>query len=1161
MSSTPDDTQRSRDELILELRELRDRLSRQPGEASSSSVGATAPASLGAAIESVRGAPLGDARSARILVVEDDETTRRCLAELLGEHWQVETAAHGGAALDAIRLNAPDLLLTDVLMPGVSGLEVLKAVRANPLTAMIPVILLSGQGEEESQIAGFEAGADDYIHKPFSPAQLLARVAANLRLSRQRQEAIEMYRSAEARLALLAEASEALMSSLRSEAVLPGILELSKRLISADGFAVWRLQASGEWKAVTSWGVSANYLEAAGRASGESLPAPETPLVLEDPVQEPTLDCRSEAREAEGIVSMLVLPMRLRGEIQATLAFYYRERHKFSEVEMRLANALASLASTALGAAEAHEQQVRLREEAEEASRALRDSQQRYQELVDVLDGIVWEADPETFEFRLVSKQAERLLGYPCEQWLTERGFWLSRVHAADRDWVWQFCQQELAVRNYYQLEYRMIAADGRVVWLRDFVSVTEGAGGRRQVSGVKVDVTGRKETEGALRKNQELLRTVTDAMPALIAYVGHDRVFRFSNLAYQEWFGWPVDEINGRTMAEVFGPDMELIEPHIRRVLAGNPVRFETWLPHGRGGGRRYVEGTYLPHLSASGHVEGFFALIIDLTQRKRDEQEKEALAAQIGAHRRRLIDIISNVPGVVWEAWGQPDSASQRIDFISPYAEKMLGHSVEEWLATPNFWLTVVHPDDRERAAREAAAIFASGQGGVSSFRWVGRDGRILWVEAHSVVIVDDKGKPAGMRGVTMDITERLVSQQRIARLNDDLQLRIVELQTLLDVIPAGIAFAEDPGCESIFANRWFSSLLGVPQSMKLQKDASGVSKLPFRAFQEGREIPSSEWPMLKSAATAELLRDVELDVICPDGREVRLLCSAAPISDAQGRVRGSVGAFLDISERRRIEETVLRLNQTLEERVKERTAALQETKDQMEAFCYSVSHDLRAPLRAMQGFTAALIEDYGELLDRVGRDYADRVRLAAQRMDLLILDLLEYSRLGRMELAMADANLESLVRNALEELAPEIERTRAEISVDRINARVFVNETVMGQVLINLIGNSLKFVAAGVVPSIRITSETRQRWVRLSIRDNGIGIAKEHHERIFRVFERLHGLDVYPGTGIGLAIVRKGVERMGGRVGLESAEGQGSCFWIELRKVFARGASVSS
>lgn len=141
-------------------------------------------------------------------------------------------------------------------------------------------------------------------------------------------------------------------------------------------------------------------------------------------------------------------------------------------------------------------------------------------------------------------------------------------------------------------------------------------------------------------------------------------------------------------------------------------------------------------------------------ISERKKAEADRAQLGSELELHRRRIEDIVAHVPGVVWEAWGKPDADSQRIDFVSGHVEKMLGYSVQEWLSTPNFWLSVVHPDDKERAAAEAMAIFASGKGGSSRFRWMHKDGHEVWVEAQSIVVCDESG-PIGMRGVTMDIT----------------------------------------------------------------------------------------------------------------------------------------------------------------------------------------------------------------------------------------------------------------------------------------------------------------------------------------------------------------------------------------------------------------------
>ena len=225
------------------------------------------------------------------------------------------------------------------------------------------------------------------------------------------------------------------------------------------------------------------------------------------------------------------------------------------------------------------------------------------------------------------------------------------------------------------------------------------------------------------------------------------------------------------------------------------------------------------------------------------------------------------------------------------------------------------------------------------------------------------------------------------------------------------------------------------------------------------------------------------------------------------------------------------------------------LKRSNDELEGMCYSIAHDLRAPLRAMRGFTSALIEDYNGLLDHAGQNYTKRIDESAGRMDELIQDLLDYGKLGHAELPIAIVSLEDIAKDILEPLSEEISKKQATIEIKNPLPRVLANRTILQQVLMNLVSNSLKFVALGVPPKITIAAEIRGDKVRVSVRDNGIGIDPIHHKRIFGVFERLHSYESYPGTGIGLAIVRKGIERMGGSIGLESDVDKGSCFWFEL------------
>jgi signal transduction histidine kinase len=202
----------------------------------------------------------------------------------------------------------------------------------------------------------------------------------------------------------------------------------------------------------------------------------------------------------------------------------------------------------------------------------------------------------------------------------------------------------------------------------------------------------------------------------------------------------------------------------------------------------------------------------------------------------------------------------------------------------------------------------------------------------------------------------------------------------------------------------------------------------------------------------------------------------------------------------------------------------------------------------LRAIQGFSPALAEDQAERLDAEGREYVERVVRAAARLDLLIQDLLAYSRLSRAEFVLSRVDLDLAVRDALSQLDAELAAHGANVDVVEPLPAVRAHRGTLVQVLVNLVGNAAKFVAPGTSPRVRISAERRGRHVRCFIDDNGIGVAREHRERIFRVFERLHGIEAYPGTGIGLAIVRKGLERMGGSAGCDDHDG-GSRFWIEL------------
>jgi PAS domain S-box-containing protein len=279
-----------------------------------------------------------------------------------------------------------------------------------------------------------------------------------------------------------------------------------------------------------------------------------------------------------------------------------------------------------------------------------------------------------------------------------------------------------------------------------------------------------------------------------------------------------------------------------------------------------------------------------------------------------------------------------------------------------------------------------------------------------------------------------------------------------------------------------------------------------------------------------------------------------SAAAFGEEAMEVTREAGDQLAVAiEQAKMRADLHRHAEDLEARVAQRTQALQDVNAELNSFAYSVSHDLRTPLRSMQGFAEALLEDYGNRLDETGHDYAKRIVAASRRMDQLIQDLLTYSRLSRAELELQPVALDPLLKGVAIQVEEQAQAATPErlptIEVLEPLPIVVGHRGVLTQVFVNLLTNATKFVAPEVTPHVTVSAETRQDRVRVTVADNGIGIAEEHQERIFRVFERLHRLDAYPGTGIGLAIVRKGIDRLGGRSGVDSSPGQGSCFWVEL------------
>ena len=424
---------------------------------------------------------------------------------------------------------------------------------------------------------------------------------------------------------------------------------------------------------------------------------------------------------------------------------------------------------------------------------------------------------------------------------------------------------------------------------------------------------------------------------------------------------------------------------------------------------------------------------------------------------------------------------------------------------------------------------------------------DGRRIWFTPYPTPLRDAEGRVVGGINMLVDITER-------KQADDALRQSEERYRTLFNLGPVAVYSIDTSGVIQNF-NRRAAELWGqepTPEDTDLRFCAS------FKLFRpDGSFMPHEQCPMADVVSgKISAVHDAEVDMERPDGSRVTVIVNIRPLKNDRGEVTGAINGFYDITHRKQVEEALRRaqeelLNQNdkLEQTVQQRTAKLRETIHELESYSYSISHDMRAPLRAMQAYAQVLVDELGPRLDERSRRYLDRITAASNRLDALITDVLSYSRLARGELALKPVNLDKLVEEMTHHY-PALQDAQIQIAADL--GTVIAVEALLAQAIANLLTNATKFVGPGVRPRIRIWSEdSAPSSVKLLVRDNGIGIAPENHHRIFTIFARIHSDKEYEGSGIGLSIVKKAIERMNGQVGLTSELGQGSTFWLQLSK----------
>lgn len=391
-------------------------------------------------------------------------------------------------------------------------------------------------------------------------------------------------------------------------------------------------------------------------------------------------------------------------------------------------------------------------------------------------------------------------------------------------------------------------------------------------------------------------------------------------------------------------------------------------------------------------------------------------------------------------------------------------------------------------------------------------------------------------------------------------------VEREELIATVNAMIRMRRAEKAARDFAARWQATFDAISDAVVLV-NPDGIIERCNHAFSALMSKPSEDivaHNLSDVAGPAAVDQSVYFRMLGSRKRESIERCvnniwfniSADPVMDSAGEFSGGVLIISNISDRKRAEEARAREQELLqqeaerlESKVRDRTRELEESVHSMEGFCYTIAHDLRAPLRAVNGLTSELLEQYLPKFDDEGKELAVRISAAAARMDRLIEELLAYGRLSNCDIPRRNVDLQGVFEDAVSQYSEKIKTKQAEVSIRGPLPKAWVNPTITEQIALNLVGNALKFVAPGVPPRIVVRAENRDDVVRVWVEDNGIGIDPAYQKKIFGPFERLHTNKQYTGTGIGLAIVQKGVERMGGKVGLESEPGKGSRFWIDL------------
>jgi two-component system, cell cycle sensor histidine kinase and response regulator CckA len=812
--------------------------------------------------------------------------------------------------------------------------------------------------------------------------------------------------------------------------------------------------------------------------------------------------------------------------------------------------------------------------ESQQAEEKLREAEARYRTLVERLPAVVYiDALDDVSTALYVSPRYEQLLGYTAEERMADPEMWLRLIHPDDQRWVQAESKRTNETGDPFIVEYRMLAKDGRVVWVRDeAVIVRDESGAPLHWQGVLLDITKRKQAEEGLSRRDGILEavgfaaerflkthrweeTIPPVLERLGSAAGVSRAYLFENRVRED--GERSTALRFEWTASGIGPSIN--EPnHARTTYRENGFgRWEDVLSAGGvicGLPRGFPESER-PELAMEGILSmavvpvfvgedwwGFLGFDECLTEREWPAAELDALrtaadtlGAAIGRERAerlqaeteaRYRSLVENLPAVTYV--DIVDEKSTTI-YVSPQVEEILGYATQEWLADDELWVRNLYPDDRDQIVEAARQHNTIGEPFDVEYRFRAKDGRWLWIHDEATIERDHAGRPRFSQGVMFDITERRAAEEQLRETEAKYRALVEHIPAVLYVDPA------DPDGPTMYVSPQAEEVLGIDRERYLADPGYWLEMID--AEDRERILEAYHDSLERREGWA-----VEYRIIRPsDGHVIWLRDESAYLPGGEGRPDLVQGVMADITERKLAEEA-LQQSERREREAAERLRALDEMKN---TFLAAVSHELRSPLTSILGLSLTLeqqdltAEDRGDLLGRLASN--------SRKLDRLLKDLLDIDRLNRgiVTPQYRATDVGALVRRTVDSLDILADRS---VLVEAEAVVVPVDPAKVERIVENLLANAVRHTSAD--SGIWVLVVPQDGGVQISVEDDGSGVPKELQQAIFEPF--LQGPTASPhspGTGIGLSLVALFAELHGGRAWVEDREGGGASFRVFL------------